>query len=205
MNRAKQDEAVEAVREELAKVAGIRSVILYGSVARGIAEPESDIDLLIECEEGTEDEVRGILNRLADRLGLPFSPVFFRTRERARFDTQFLESILRHGQPLIGGLPALTPQELDLQPLRLVSYRTQRLSPRRRAVLLRILDGYRSEKEVRGKRYVVEKEGFLKRVGGWRVGRGALVVPEEASGELDAILRHFGATRSMVAIWCQRP
>lgn len=205
MNLAKHDGAVEAVREELAKVKGIWSVVLYGSVARGTATLESDIDLLVDCEGATEDEVRGILNRLADRLWHFLQPCLLSHAGAVAFDTQFLESILRHGQPLIGGLPALTPEELDLQPLRLVSCRTGGLSPRRRAVLLRILDGYRSEKEVRGKRYAVEKEGFLRRVGGWRVGRGAVAVPEEASGEMDAILRRFGATRSMVAIRCQRP
>ncbi len=205
MNPDRHEQVVEAARKALAPIRGVRSVVLFGSAARGTATEGSDVDLLIDCEEGSEDEVRRALYDLSDRFGVPVSPSFFREEERARLDTQFLESILRHGRPLIGRLPRLTPQDLDLQPLRLVSYRTEELSPRGRARLLRVLDGYRTEKTIGRKRYVLEKRGFLATVGGWRVGRGAVVVPEEAAEELDAVLRRFGATRSMVPIWSQRP
>lgn len=79
------------------------------------------------------------------------------------------------------------------------------LRPRERARLLRILDGYRTEKRVGRKRYVVEKPGLLEKIGGWRVGRGAVVVPEHAVEAFDELLRTFRVTRSMVPIWCQRP
>jgi len=55
------------------------------------------------------------------------------------------------------------------------------------------------------KRYAVEKPGFLKEVGGWRVGRGAVIVPEEKIEAFDEILRRFGATRHIIPIWSQRP
>ncbi len=205
MNPPRHDQAVEAVGKALALTIGVRSVVLFGSTARGTATEESDIDILIDCEEGSEDMVRRALYDLSDRLRVALSPTFFREGDQARLDTQFLESIIRHGRPLLGRLPALTPQDLDLQPVRLVTYRTRELSPRERARLLRVLDGYRTEKRVGRKRYVGERQGFLAGVGGWRVGRGAVVVPEEAAEELDDILRRFGATRSMVPIWSQRP
>ncbi len=205
MNSARHEQVVEAAQKALVSIRGVRSVVLFGSAARGMATEGSDVDLLIDCEEGSEDEVRRALYNLSDRFGIPLSPSFFHEEERAHLDTQFLESILRHGRPLIGGLPTLTPQDLDLQPLRLVSYRTDELSPRDRARLLRVLDGYRTEKTIGRKRYAMEKRGFLAAVGGWRVGRGALVVPEEAAEELDAVFRRFGATRSMVPVWAQRP
>lgn len=205
MNPRRFADAVEAGRIQLSAVRGVQSIVLFGSAARGTATEESDIDILIECPEESEDAVRRVLYDLASRYDVRFSPIFFREAERHRFDTQFLESIVRSGHVLKGALPRLTPVDLDLQPLRLVSYRTEGLPPKKRARLLRAIDGYRTAKRVGKKRYTVERRGFLQEVGGWRVGRGAVVVPEEAADGFDDLLHRFGATRVMVPIWCQRP
>ncbi len=205
MNPPRITEAVEAVRTQVASLPGVDSLVLFGSAARGTAGPESDIDLLIECAPGARDRVRKVLFQVADRLGVRFSPVFYRDPERHHFDTQFLESIVRQGRVLLGRLPALTPSQLDLQPLRLVSYRTGRLSARERARFLREVDGYETRKRVGRTTYVVRKPGFLTEAGGWRVGRGAVIVPEESIEAFDELLRRYNATRSIVAIWSQRP
>ncbi len=205
MNPAKFAAAVETVRTELRVLPGVASVVLFGSVARGTAQEDSDVDLLIGVAPEARDRVRRTLYRTGDRFGVRFSPVFYQDSELRLFDTQFLESIVRQGRVLLGGLPALTPSQLDLQPLRLVSYRTGRLAPRKRAQFLREVDGYVTRKRVGRKTYVVQKPGFLRETGGWRVGRGAVVVPEEALGDFEKILRRYGATRSIIAIWSQRP
>ena len=205
MNPARFTAAIEAVRAELTALPGIKSVVLFGSVARGTAHEESDIDLLIECDPEFRDPVRKTLYRIGDRFDITFSPVFYRDSERQLFDTQFLESIVRHGRVLFGSLPVLTPSQLDLQPLRLVSYQSGRLVPRKRVRFLREIDGYETRKRVGRKTYVFRKPGFLKEVGGWRVGRGAVIVPEESIDAFDEILRKYGVTRSIIAIWSQRP
>ena len=205
MNPAKHDEAIKAVPAALGGIEGVRSVVLFGSTALGTAKEESDIDLLVDCDPASEDAVRRALHDLESRFDVDVSPAFYREAERGTFDTQFLESILRHGRALVGDLPALTPQDLDLQPLRLVSYRSEALEPRERARLLREIDGYRTRKRVGRKRYTGERRGFLAENGGWRVGRGAVVIPEEAVPAFDELLRRYRVTRSMVPIWSQRP
>ncbi len=205
MNPARFTAAIEAVRAELKALRGIASVVLFGSLARGTAHEESDVDLLIECDPEVRDIVRKTLYRIGYRFDVTFSPVFYRDSERQLFDTQFLESIVRHGRVLFGSLPMLTPSQLDLQPLRLVSYRTGRLAPRERVRFLREVDGYETRKRVGRKTYVVRKPGFLKEVGGWRVGRGAVIVPEDSIEAFDELLRKYGVTRSIVPIWSQRP
>lgn len=197
--------AVEAAEELLSKVQAVRSAILFGSTARGTATEESDIDLFVECDRERERKVARVLHALGEEYDLRFSPIFFRRKEWRRFDLQFLESILRQGQVLKGEMPPLNPLDLDLQPLRLVSYQTGKLSPRKRAKLLRAIDGYRTVKRVDRKRYVSEKKGFLEEIGGWRVGRGAVIIPEERIEGFDELLRQYGATRHIIAIWCPRP
>src|SRR5207249_1959107 len=143
------------------RVPGVRSAVLFGSAARGSATEESDIDIFIECNPDAEDPAWKVLLALDRRFDVEFSVIYYRPEERDAFDKQFLESIVRQGRVLFGGLPRVTPVELDLQPLRLVSYQTSRLSPRKRAQFLREIDGYRTQKRVGKKTYVVRKPGFL--------------------------------------------
>ena len=205
MNPPRFEEAIQASAQALAGVGGVQSVVLFGSAARDSATEESDIDLFIDCPPEAQDAAWKALLTLDRRFRVEFSPIFYRPEERERFDKQFLESIVRHGRVLLGSLPMLTPSQLDLQPLRLVSYRTSRLNPRKRAQFLREVDGYKTRKRVGKKTYVVRKPGFLKEIGGWRVGRGAVVVPEESIEVFDELLRKFGATRTIIPIWSQRP
>ena len=205
MNPKRFEEAVQAAQGMLTEMPAVRSAILFGSTARGSAVEDSDIDLLIECDREKEAEVARAIHDLGDQFHVMFTPIFYRRREWRRLDLQFLESILRQGRVLKGTMPPLNPLDLDLQPLRLVSYQTSELNPRKRAKLLRAIDGYRTVKRVNGKRYVVEKKGFLEEQGGWRVGRGAVVIPEERIEAFDELLRGYGAKRHIIAIWCQRP
>jgi predicted nucleotidyltransferase len=205
MNPKRFDQAVEAATKLLGEMPAVRSSILFGSTARGSANEESDIDLFIECDPKSEQEVDRALFRLGRDLDVRFSPICFSLKGWRRFDLQFLESIFRQGRVLKGRMPPLTPLDLDLQPLRLVSYQTKELSPRRRARLLRAIDGYKTVKRVNGKRYLAERKGFLAEVGGWRVGRGAVIVPEEKVEAFDELLKGHGVKRHIIAIWSQRP
>jgi len=53
--KAKMDDIVEKYRQQiltLAKKNGVRNVRVFGSMARNEAKPDSDLDLLVELEEG---------------------------------------------------------------------------------------------------------------------------------------------------------
>src|SRR2546426_2161664 len=130
MNPPRFHEAVKAAQDLLAKMPAVRSAVLFGSTARGSATEDSDIDLFIECKAEREEEVARALYGIEGVFNVRFGPTFFRQKDWRRFDFQFLESIFRQGQILKGRLPRLTPRDLDLQPLRLVSYYTGELSPR---------------------------------------------------------------------------
>jgi predicted nucleotidyltransferase len=78
---------IETHRAELTK-AGVRRLGVYGSVARGEAGPDSDVDVLVEFER-TPDlfEFSALRDRLAEILGRPVdlaTPQGLKPRLRAR-------------------------------------------------------------------------------------------------------------------------
>jgi predicted nucleotidyltransferase len=79
---------------------GLLSVVLYGSVARGKAKPESDIDLLILYEKGKAD-----LNEI-------FPEIVIKARETKEYKELFEKGIYAEVSPYI-----VTIEELKENPL----------------------------------------------------------------------------------------
>ncbi len=70
MRRAEVIARVAACRGEIVEQFGVRSLSLFGSVARDQAGPESDVDVLVEFEGPTTfDAHMGLLLYLEDLLG----------------------------------------------------------------------------------------------------------------------------------------
>ncbi|MCC7106580.1 MAG: nucleotidyltransferase family protein [Chloroflexi bacterium] len=71
----KVDEQLRVHRAEILEIArhhGARTVRIFGSVARGEAGPDSDVDFLVELEPGRGlFDLGGLLMDLQDLLGRP--------------------------------------------------------------------------------------------------------------------------------------
>jgi len=69
----KRDEILKTLRahrDELRKRFGVKSLAVFGSVARGEAGPDSDVDILVEFEgRATFDRYMGLKFFLEDLLG----------------------------------------------------------------------------------------------------------------------------------------
>lgn len=67
------DELLQTKREDILRIAtkyGAYNVRVFGSVARGEADPESDVDLLVDMEPGRSlFDLGGLLMDLQDLLG----------------------------------------------------------------------------------------------------------------------------------------
>jgi predicted nucleotidyltransferase len=70
---------LEEKREDILRIAkryGARNLRIFGSVARGDAGPESDVDFLVELEPGrTLFDLGGLLYELRELLGIPVDVV----------------------------------------------------------------------------------------------------------------------------------
>ncbi len=205
MNPPKIDRAIEALRGLVSGEPGVQSAILYGSCARGTAREDSDIDLLLLVSRGRADALREAIHDIESAYDVNVSPLVLRGDEVDRLDRQFMDSVLREGVPLAGALPAVSLRDLQLRPIRVVSIDVSHLPPPEKMRLYRALDGYATVKRRGRKRYERKVAGFLKEVGGWRVGRGAVVVPEAALPRLEEILSRAKAKRWTIAAWAQLP
>ncbi len=203
MNPPRIDRAVAALKEILHGRSEVESAILYGSCAKGTAREDSDIDVLVLVSEGSAARLREEIHDIESEFDVNVSSMVLRPQEIDQLDRQFLDTVLREGIPLAGQLPEVSIQDLQLRPLRLVSFDLSHLAPPQKMRLYRLLDGYVTVKRRGRKRYEHRVDGFLKEVGGWRIGRGAIVVPEAAAPRLEEILSNANAKRWTIAAWAQ--
>jgi predicted nucleotidyltransferase len=93
------DELLKAKRDDILRIAeryGARNVRIFGSVARGEARPDSDVDVLVDLEPGRSLlDLGGLLMDLQDLLGCKVDVVTERgLRSRIR------DRVLREAVPL---------------------------------------------------------------------------------------------------------
>lgn len=93
------EELIKLRRQEILAIAhhyGARNVRVFGSVARGEARPDSDIDFLVELEPGRSlFDLGGMLYELQELLGVQVDVV---TRNGLR--PRFREQVLAEAIPL---------------------------------------------------------------------------------------------------------
>lgn len=87
-----------ALREVLSRHPGIRLAILFGSLASGRENPESDVDIAIDLGRSLDAETKmELMEQLAERTGRPIDLIDLQTA-----GTLLLGQILKHGKRLLG-------------------------------------------------------------------------------------------------------
>jgi predicted nucleotidyltransferase len=205
MNPVAIDRAIQKIASAVPPRA-VRALVLFGSAARGEASEASDIDLLVlPSSPRSAPSVDRALRAIEREHRVKISVLTSRSPNLVDLDRQLLDSILRHGKILVGSLPTLGPKELDLEAVRLLSLDLRGMDQRAKVRLERELFGYTSRRAYRTKTYVSRTPGRIERLGGRRVGRSLVILPERAMSSVDAVLRAYGAHRVFVPAWVQRP
>jgi type I restriction enzyme S subunit len=94
------DDISKELKRELAALYGMRliAILVFGSYARGEADEESDVDLLIVLDRvdhygGEIDRTGGIVAQLSLNYGVSLSPVFVSEWDWRHGDTTFLANV----------------------------------------------------------------------------------------------------------------
>jgi len=161
-------EEIERAVNKIKEIKGTVSIVLFGSFSRGDYDEGSDIDLLVVFKN-KKDLDRG-LNEIYNTTAK--SDLFFQviglTLEEMK-KSPLLETVLREGKIYYIKQDAeklLTPTR---KPYALLTYTTANLNAKERVIFTQELEGRR-----RGKyRY----DGLIHKIGGYKVGRGVVMVP----------------------------
>ena len=172
-------EKIEHVADKVKIIEGVVGVVLFGSYSRGDYDEGSDVDLLVVFDERNSlEEGREEVYKTTSQSDLFFQVVCLTVDELK--GSPLLESVLREGKVYYANEDVkrlLTPIH---RPYALITYSTANLNAKERVLFTQKLEG-------RGKgkyRY----EGLLRELGGYKVGKGVMMIPME---NLKAITEHL--------------
>lgn len=189
---------------KLSKIPKLTTAVLYGSAARGELTERSDIDLLLVFDVPHNPETGGELeaaHRALGELKIERRAQLVATNVRAALDPDFLDNICREGVVIYGKPLVLTAEKLQLRPRVIFVYTVAGLPQIKKSQVQRALKGYRVVKRIGGKKYVSEKEGLLDKLGGEKIGKGALMVPQENSQAFESLFKLHGVKYQKMKVW----
>jgi predicted nucleotidyltransferase len=138
------NELISAAIENLKSLDKLKAIILFGSYARGEANKQSDIDLLIVMDSSQPKKyLKEVINRLSsiDREG-KISP---RLTNFNDYDPELFQNVMREGKLLHGSL-VIDNKKLALVPYRLINYDLSSLSNSKKVKISRRVYGYKTIK-----------------------------------------------------------
>jgi predicted nucleotidyltransferase len=187
---------LKKITKKLSKIDDIRTVILYGSFARGEYTSRSDIDLFIlTTDKKTQNEIQDRVIELESELGRSIQPTIRTITELQITDTGLLQNIFQEGKILYLKEPAEIPSAVLLQqkPHLIYSFQISSLSQKEKAKFNRYL--YEQNK----KEY--KYKGLLQEIGGKKLSAGCIMVPYMQKEKIEKIFRKFKVKFEQLKVW----
>lgn len=178
----------------------IERIVLYGSVARGEADEESDVDIFIE--------VRREGKKFSNEIN-KFVEMFYRSREATLFKLKGIENKINvkigklkdwkelYGSIASDGIVLYGPYEAKKMPSGAKHYVIiywDKIGKNRGAFLNRIY-GF----SVKGKRY----EGFLEKFEGRRLGKSCIILPASHKKEVVVLLKDYKVNAKIFEVFME--
>lgn len=182
----------------------IRRIILFGSVARGDFDRESDIDLFIDVQSDKPDvslSIKKVLNQFETRAEktwklrgvYPHLKLIVDDLEKQKWG-ELRQEIGSYGLLLYGRFRE-APQKISHRML--IAYELNKLPQKSKMALLRRLYGYTTKKG----RKEYQQEGLLQKLGGIKMGANVLVVPQEGFASLKKVLVELRVPYTVKSVW----
>ncbi|MGQ9468729.1 MAG: nucleotidyltransferase domain-containing protein [Nitrososphaerales archaeon] len=190
--RSQVYEKIEHVVNKIKEVKGIIGIVLFGSFSRGDYDEGSDIDLLVVFKEKEElDKSLEEIYKTTAKTDLFFQVIGLTLDELK--GSPLLESVLREGKIYYVDEEAKKLLTSTHKPYALVTYSTVNLSPKERVIFTQKLEGRHKGKY----RY----DGLIQELGGYKVGRGVVMVPIENLKTLTERLDKEGINYIIRYLW----
>ena len=203
MTKELLDEMVKEIKKSFKKIKEAETIILFGSVARGEAGKDSDLDLCIVYKKGGRRILSDIFLDLERKYNKDIN-VIFTDSEFKDLGRQFIETIIKEGVVLKGKIPEISLQRLELEPYEIMKYELTSLTHTDKMKVKRLLYGSNSTKKYKGKIYQSKNEGLVEKFGGMRMGIASILIPERHAGEVERALRAHGAKLHRYTVWMSR-
>ncbi len=184
----------------------IKNVILFGSVATGEYDEESDIDLFVDViSENRISDVEKIIRESEKRfyvmvekkwavMGMKM-PIKCIVGCLDSYTWKEIKSdIISTGISLYG---KYTGTKEGLRHFSLFSYGLSKLDNRKKVLFIRRLFGYSQKRK--SKEYTTE--GYLKEIGGVKLGKNFLLIPVEKSRDMQKFFASFKLTPEIREAW----
>ena len=197
------------IDSKFSKYEEIESIVLFGSLASGKFNEESDIDICVLFKRTTpkimEDTIFNYFLSLGKELNRSIQCVFFFPDDINNWDTIFIENILAEGQLLYGNsnYNEILIKTLELKPYQIITLDLRLLNNSDKMKLKRILYGYKTSKKYSKKIYRYQKRGLVKELQGIKLGRGSFIIPEKFLLFVETKLKEFDIKFSNFRVWMQ--
>ncbi|MBU0898403.1 MAG: nucleotidyltransferase domain-containing protein [Nanoarchaeota archaeon] len=183
----------------------VKKVILFGSVARGEFDKESDIDVFLEVSSSLVEKTENLVRKSEKRFSLISEKKWIPLRiknpiktivgdlEEPRWKELKLE-IISYGITLYGKFESL-PEKLSHHAL--FTYSLSGLPQKRKMKFLRTFFGYRIKKKTK----LYEQIGIVEEIGGKKLGSNSILIPLEKSRDVQKFFNNFKITPEIREIW----
>jgi len=183
---------IKEVVDKIREVDGVVGIVLFGSYVRGDYDEGIDIDLIVVFRDRSAftRSLREVY-KVTSESNLFFQVVCLTFDELK--DSPLLELVLREGKVYYASENVERLLTSRHKPYTLITYSTANLKPRERVSFTQKLEG-------RGKgkyRY----DGLLSPLGGYKVGRGVMMVPLEKLNVITQYLEKKGVDYVIRHVW----
>lgn len=182
--------------EEIKDFKGILSIVLFGSVARGEATAESDIDLMVIYSSKDPEIIKEIDSRAPDK----FQVLHF-TLEELEDEPTLAGALSGEGVLLYGKPVTLCLDDEDLKSKMLIAYDTTNLPRNIRSTLYRTLYGGSSTYLKGGVKKKKDYPGIMDQIRAQKVANAVILVDRHNAPEIIKTLRRFNAKWKEIPVW----
>jgi hypothetical protein len=182
--------------EKAGGLPGVLAVTLFGSVARGEAVVDSDVDVAVIYAKRDE----AVMKRV-EEFAPPRVHIVHVTAQELEKNVSLAGALSGEGLLLFGKSVVLQAQKLKLKPMVIIAYDTAGLDTNTRNKLNHTLYGRTSTVKRGKKRYVSKYEGSTTRPDVLKIGKAVLMMPRERASAITKALEAHGAKWKEIPVW----